>query len=169
MRILGVDPGLRQTGYGLLEVSARGPGLVEAGIIRTSGQSSVPGRLHELYRGLVEIISEGRPELIVIEDLFAHPGFPRTAIVMGQVCGVIQLAAAQAGIPIDAIPPASVKRAVVASGRAGKRQMQRMVRLLLALAEDPGTHVADALALALTAVSRRGFPLQRPARLRGSA
>lgn len=169
MRILGVDPGLRQTGYGLVEVSARGPGLVEAGIIRTSGRSSVPFRLRELHSGLAEIISERRPELIVIEDLFAHPGFPRTAIVMGQVCGVIQLAAAQAGIPIDAIPPASVKRAVVASGRGGKRQVQRMVRMLLALAEEPGTHVADALALALTAVSRRGLPLRRAARLRGSA
>ena len=169
MRILGVDPGLRHTGYGLLEVSARGAGILEAGVIHTSGRSPVPRRLHELYSGLAEIISEGRPQLIVIEDLFAHPGFPRTAIVMGQVCGVIQLAAAQAGIPVDAISPASVKRAMVASGRAGKRQVQRMVRLLLALAEDPGTHVADALALALTAVSRRGVPLQRPARVRGSA
>ena len=169
MRILGVDPGLRQTGYGLLEVSAQGPGLLEAGVIRTRGRSSLPSRLCELYCGVTEIISEGRPELIVLEDLFAHPGFPRTAIVMGQVYGVIQLAAGQAGIAVDAIPPASVKRAMVASGRAGKRQVQRMVRLLLALAEEPGTHVADALALALTAISRRGLPLGRRRNLRGSA
>jgi crossover junction endodeoxyribonuclease RuvC len=169
MRILGVDPGLRQTGYGLLGVSARGPGLLEAGVIHTNGRSSLPSRLRELYSGFSEVISEGRPELIAIEDLFAHPRFPRTAIVMGQVCGVIQLAAAQAGIPVEAIPPASVKRAMVASGQAGKRQVQRMVRLLLAMAEDPGVHVADALALALTAVSRRGIPLGRPTRLQGLA
>jgi crossover junction endodeoxyribonuclease RuvC len=169
MRILGVDPGLRQTGYGLLEVSARGPGLLDAGVIRTSGRALLPSRLCELYSGLVEIISEGRPELIAIEDLFAHARFPRTAIVMGQVSGVIQLAAAQAGIPIEAIPPASVKHAMAASGQAGKRQVQRMVRRLLALVEEPGTHVADALALALTAVSRRGLPLGRRRNLRGSA
>ena len=169
MRILGVDPGLRQTGYGLLEMSALGPGLLEAGVIRTSARLPLPARLHELYRGFVQIIAEGRPELIAIEDLFAHPGFPRTAIVMGQVCGVIQLAAAQAGIPIEAISPASVKRAMVASGRAGKRQVQRMVRRLLAIADEPSAHVADALALALTAVSRRGLPLGRPVRFRGLA
>jgi crossover junction endodeoxyribonuclease RuvC len=166
MRILGVDPGLRQTGYGLLDVSARGPGLLEAGVIHTNDRSSLPGRLRELYSGFTDLISDGRPELIAVEDLFAHPRFPRTAIVMGQVWGVIQLAAAQAGIPIEAIPPASVKRAMVASGQAGKRQVQRMVRRLLAMAEDPGAHVADALALALTAVSRRGFPLGRPAHMK---
>lgn len=107
--------------------------------------------------------------MIVMEDPFAHPGFPRTAIVMGQVCGVIQLAAAHAGVPVDALPPASVKRAVAASGQAGKRQVQRMVRVLLALGESPASHVADALALALAAASRRGLPLTRLARLRGSA
>ncbi len=169
MRILGVDPGLRQTGYGLVEASAAGPGLLDAGVIHTNGRSPLSVRLHELYTGFAEVVSEGRPELIAIEDLFAHPRFPRTAIVMGQVCGVIQLAAAQAGIPIDAIPPASVKRAMVASGQAGKRQAQRMVRVLLALAREPGSHVADALALALTAVSRQGLPLGRRLRLRGSA
>jgi len=169
MRILGVDPGLRQTGYGLLDVSARGLGLLEAGVIHTNGRWALPSRLCELYSGFTEVISDGCPELIAIEDLFAHPGFPRTAIVMGQVCGVIQLAAAQAGIPIEAISPASVKRAMVASGRAGKRQVQRMVRRLLAMADEPSAHVADALALALTAVSRRGLPLGRPVRFRGLA
>lgn len=169
MRVLGVDPGLRHTGYGLLDASARGPGLVDAGIIHTSIRSSLPLRLRELYAGFAQVIDEGRPDLIVMEDPFAHPRFPRTAIVIGQVCGVIQLAAAHAGVPVDALPPASVKRAVAASGQAGKRQVQRTVRFLLALAEDPVSHVADALALALTAVSRRGLPVARPARLRGSA
>jgi len=169
MRILGVDPGLTRTGYGLVEVSALGPGLLDAGVIHTDSRSPLPSRLHELYVRLGQVLSGGRPTVIAIEDLFAHPRFPRAAIVMGHVCGVIHLAAAQAGIPIEAIPPASVKRALVSSGQAGKRQMQRMVRILLALAEDPGPHVADALALALVAVSRRGLPLDRSASLRGSA
>jgi len=169
MRILGIDPGLRRTGYGLIEVAEGGPVLLEAGIIHTDGKFPLPVRLRELHKGVVDVVSEGRPEGVALEDLFAHPGFPRTAIAMGHVCGVICLAAAQAGIPVDTIPPASVKRAMVTSGRAGKRQIQRMVRFLLALAEDPGPHVADALALALTALSRRGLPLTRPARLRRMA
>jgi len=168
MRILGVDPGLNRTGYGLVEVSARGPGLLEAGVIDTDSRLALPNRLHELYARFVGILSAGRPALIAIEDLFSHPRFPRTAIVMGHVCGVLHLAAAQAGIPIEAIPPASAKRALVASGRAGKGQVQRMVRMLLALAEDPRTDVADALSLALVAVSRRGLPLGRSASFRGS-
>jgi crossover junction endodeoxyribonuclease RuvC len=167
MRILGVDPGLNRTGYGLVEVSASGPGLLEAGIIDTDGRLTLSTRLHALYAKFVQVLSGGRPAVIVIEDLFTHPRFPRTAIVMGHVCGVLHLAAAQAGIPIEAIPPASVKRALVTSGRAGKGQVQRMVRMLLALAEEPRTDVADALALALVAMSRRGLPLTRPASLRG--
>ena len=169
MRILGIDPGLRLTGYGLVELSSRGLVLLEGGLIHTDGRKPLPVRLRELYSGLVDILSDGRPEVIALEDLFAHSGFPRTGIVMGHVCGIICLAAAQSGIPVDTISPASVKRAMVASGRAEKRQIQRMVRHLLALAEDPGTHIADALAVALTALSRRGLPLARSARLRGSA
>jgi crossover junction endodeoxyribonuclease RuvC len=169
MRILGIDPGLRRTGYGLVETSTRGPVLLEGGLIETDGRRPLPARLHELYSGLLEVVSDGEPEVIALEDLFAHSGFPRTGIMMGHVCGVVCLAAAQSGVPVDTISPASMKRAIVASGSAGKRQIQRMVRQLLALAEDPGTHVADALAIALTALSRRGLPLARPARVRGSA
>jgi crossover junction endodeoxyribonuclease RuvC len=169
MRILGIDPGLRRTGYGLVEISARGPVLVEGGLIETDGRSPLPARLYELYSGLMDVVSDGHPEVIALEDLFAHAGFPRAGILMGHVCGIVCLAAEQAGVPVDAISPASVKRAIAASGSAGKRQIQRMVRHLLLLAEDPGTHVADALAIALTALSRRGLPLARPARVRGSA
>ncbi|HLW59672.1 MAG TPA: crossover junction endodeoxyribonuclease RuvC [bacterium] len=169
MRILGIDPGLRLTGYGLVEGAPDGPTVIDAGLIRTDGTQSLPTRLHELHAGLTDIVGDGHPHLLAIEDIFAHPGFPRTAIVMGHVCGVICLAAAQAGVPIDTIPPASVKRAMITSGRAGKRQMQRMVRILLEMAEDPGTHVADALAVALVALSRRGQSLGRPLAVRGSA
>ena len=169
MRILGIDPGLRRTGYGLVEISVRGPILLEGGLIQTDGRRPLPARLHELYSGLLDVMSEGHPELVALEDLFAHSSFPRAGIMMGHVCGVVCLAAAQSGVPVDTIAPASVKRAMVASGRAGKRQIQRMVRRLLSLAEDPGTHVADALAIALTALSRRGLPVVRPVRARGSA
>jgi crossover junction endodeoxyribonuclease RuvC len=166
MRILGIDPGLRQTGYGLIEVTGRRMALLEAGTIRTDIRQKLPARLRELHAGIVEVLSDGRPSAVALEDLFSHPAFPRTAITMGYVCGVICLAAAQSGIPVDSIPPAAMKRAMVASGRAGKSQIQRMVRVLLGLAVEPGPHVSDALALALVALSRRGFGLGAPSRAR---
>jgi len=159
MRILGIDPGLRVTGYGLVEAAGPRMTLLEAGVIRCGLGRSLPDRLHELHAGLREVLIDARPAAIALEDLFAHPRFPRTAIIMGHVCGVICLAAAEAGVPVEAIPPAAVKRAIVASGRAGKRQIQRMVQVLLGLTEEPGAHVGDALALAVTALSRRGSVL----------
>ncbi len=159
MRILGIDPGLRCTGYGLVELAGSRMTLVEAGVIRTDSVKTLPDRLHELYAGIRDVLADGRPEAVALEDLFAHLDFPRTAIIMGHVCGVISLAAAQSGVPVEPIPPAAVKRAIVASGRAGKGQIQRMMRVLLGLAEEPGAHVGDALAVAVVALSRRGGPV----------
>ncbi|HXX36962.1 MAG TPA: crossover junction endodeoxyribonuclease RuvC [bacterium] len=168
MRILGIDPGLRLTGYGLVEVCGPRVGFVEAGVIRTSPRATLPDRLRELHAGVQEILADGRPSSLVLEDVFAHPRFPKTAIIMGHVCGVIGLAAAQAHVPVHTISPAAIKRAMVASGQAGKGQVQRMVRILLDLTEEPGSHAADALAIALVAASRRGAVLE-PAAARGSA
>jgi crossover junction endodeoxyribonuclease RuvC len=159
MRILGIDPGLRLTGYGLIEASSTTVTAIDAGVIRTDLRKALPSRLEELHTGVREILREGHPTVVALEDVFAHPAFPRAAIIMGHVCGVICLAAAEGAILVETIPPAAVKRAMVASGRAAKKQIQRMVRAFLALPEEPGSHVADALALALTALSRRGIPL----------
>jgi crossover junction endodeoxyribonuclease RuvC len=159
MRILGIDPGLRLTGYGLIEATTSGMTLLEAGIIRTDPRKPLAGRLHELHDGVRELLAEGLPDAVALEDLFAHHGFPRTAIILGHVCGVISLGAAQSGVPIEAIPPAAIKRAIVGSGQGGKRQIQSMVRALLGLSQEPGAHVGDAIAIALVALSRRGASL----------
>lgn len=156
MRILGIDPGLRCTGYGLVEAAGSRVALIDVGVIRTDVRKTLSDRLRELHEGIRDVLRDGRPAALALEDLFAHPGFPRTAIIMGHVCGVICLAASQAGIPVEPIPPAAVKRAVVSSGRAGKRQIQRMVRVLLGMPEEPGPHAGDALAVAVVALSRRG-------------
>jgi crossover junction endodeoxyribonuclease RuvC len=142
-------------------VEAVGPALrlSEAGVIRTDPRAPLADRLEELYEGLREVLAEWRPGVIALEDVFAHPAFPRTGILMGHVCGVISIAASERRIPVETIPPAAVKRALVHSGRAGKRQMQRMVRAVLMLERDPMSHVGDALALALVALSRRGVSL----------
>ncbi|HLW47666.1 MAG TPA: crossover junction endodeoxyribonuclease RuvC [bacterium] len=159
VRILGLDPGLHLTGYGMIEATGPGLRVTEAGVIRTDPRAALADRLGELYSGLREVLAEWRPCLIALEDVFAHPAFPRTGILLGHVCGVISIAASERCIPVDAIPPAAVKRALVRSGRADKRQIQRMVRVLLTLERDPQSHVGDALALALVALSRRGIPL----------
>jgi crossover junction endodeoxyribonuclease RuvC len=159
IRILGLDPGLHITGYGLVEASGPALRLSEAGVIRTDPRAPLVERLGELYRGLREVLAEWRPGAIALEDVFAHPAFPRTGILIGHVCGVISIAASERRISVETIAPAAVKRALAHSGRADKRQIQRMVRALLTLERDPLSHVGDALALALVALSRRGVPL----------
>jgi crossover junction endodeoxyribonuclease RuvC len=145
-------------------VEAAGPviRLFEAGVIRTDPRATLVDRLAELYEGLRDVLTEWRPAVVALEDVFAHPAFPRTGILIGHVCGVVSIAASERRIPVETIPPAAVKRALVQSGRAGKRQIQRMVRALLTLERDPVSHVGDALALALVALSRRGIALVPP-------
>jgi crossover junction endodeoxyribonuclease RuvC len=144
----------------MIETAGRTIRVVEAGVIRTDPRAPLADRLAELHAGLCDVIAEWRPVAIALEDVFAHPAFPRTGILIGHVCGVINVAAAERRIPVETIPPAAVKRALATSGRAGKRQIQRMVRVLLMLDRDPVSHVGDALALALVALSRRGLPLK---------
>lgn len=159
VRMLGLDPGLHLTGYGMIETAGPALRVAEAGVIRTDPRAPLSERLAELYAGLREVLAEWRPGAIALEDVFAHPAFPRTGILIGHVCGVISVAASERRIPVETIPPAAVKRALVISGRADKRQIQRMVRALLTLDREPVSHVGDALALALVALSRRGVPL----------
>ena len=159
MRVLGLDPGLHLTGYGMIETAGRTIRVVEAGLIRTDPRAPLADRLAELHAGLCEVLAEWRPDAIALEDVFAHPAFPRTGILIGHVCGVISIAASERRIPMETIPPAAVKRALVTSGRADKRQIQRMVRTLLRLEREPVSHVGDALALALVTLSRRGVSL----------
>jgi crossover junction endodeoxyribonuclease RuvC len=157
--LLGLDPGLHLTGYGVVETAGSAIQALDAGIIRTDPRAPLAERLAELHTGLGEILAEWRPGAVALEDVFAHPVFPRTGILIGHVCGVISIAAAECGIPVQTFPPAAVKRALVGSGRGGKRQIQRMVRALLLLDREPVTHVGDALAVALVGLSRRGIAL----------
>ncbi|HEX2173881.1 MAG TPA: crossover junction endodeoxyribonuclease RuvC [Dehalococcoidia bacterium] len=151
MRILGVDPGLRRTGYGVIGSDAGGITLIEGGVIRCAlTEQPLPVRLLEIHRGIAEVIAEYRPRVVALEQLFSHYGHPRTAILMGHARGVICLAAAEAGLSVHDYPAARIKAALTGSGRASKDQMQRMIQRLLALEELPSPHdVADALAVAI--------------------
>ena len=150
MRILGIDPALRTTGYGVVECSNGRARLVEAGVVTPNRDATLESRLHQLYSAIAEVIDQTRPSLVVIEELYTTYKNPRTAILMGHARGVLCLASAQAGVAVHTLGHAHVKRALVGSGSARKEQVGAMVRQLLGLRAVPKPHdVSDALALAL--------------------
>jgi crossover junction endodeoxyribonuclease RuvC len=150
LRILGIDPALRTTGYGAIERRNGTVYLVEAGVVVPSLRGTLEQRLHELYVGISEVISQVEPASIVIEELYTSYRNPRSALLMGHARGVLCLAGAQAGIAVHTLGHARVKRALVGSGSARKEQINAMVTRLLHLRNPPKPDdVSDALALAL--------------------
>ncbi|MBI4496772.1 MAG: crossover junction endodeoxyribonuclease RuvC [Chloroflexi bacterium] len=151
MLVLGVDPGLNVTGYGVLETTPRGVLLVEGGVVRT-GRSSRPleQRLQLIYQGIAAVLAEFHPEALALEDLYAHRTRPVTAISMAYARGVVCLAAADHQVPVFTYTASQVKSHLTGQGRATKEQVQRMVQVVLRLPEPPRpADVADALAVAL--------------------
>jgi crossover junction endodeoxyribonuclease RuvC len=145
------------TGYGLIEPGPAAAAVVVSGVIATDGKQPLASRLQQIYDGVDRLLAEHAPSTVVIEDLYAEYSFPRTALLMAHARGVICLAAEQHKIPVLALAPAEVKRAIAAHGTASKAQIQEAVRRLLRLPVAPRpSHVADALALALTGFSRAG-------------
>src|SRR5208282_179051 len=139
-RILGVDPGLQITGYAVLEVAAQGPHLCEAGIIRsTEGRAAadMAQRVCGVYNGIVEVIEQFHPHVVVVEQLYAHYQHPRTAILMAHARGVIFLAAGQCHLPVVSYNATRIKKTVTGNGRAPKEQVQRTVQRALNLARMP--------------------------------
>jgi crossover junction endodeoxyribonuclease RuvC len=155
MRIMGVDPGLVDTGFGVLEGRPGAVAVVDTGVVKSAAGQPLEARLDAIHGAMLRLIEARRPELLVVEDLYTEYKFPRTAILMGHARGVIYLAARQCGVAVLALAASEVKRAVTGNGAAGKAQMQRGVQTLLGLAELPQpSHVADALGLALTGLAR---------------
>ena len=150
VRVLGLDPGLTVTGYGVLEFSPEGLALIEAGVIRPPRTGSLEQRLVVLSDGIVDVLQTLAPTCVALERLFAHADRPLSAILMGHARGVLCLACGRANVPITEYAPTEVKRLLTGSGKAGKPQMQAAVRQQLELDELPEPpDVADALALAL--------------------
>ncbi len=164
MRILGIDPGLRLTGYGVVDWKLLRPTLVVGGVIRLRDKSPIPHRLLELEAELEALIHEYSPNLCAVEQLYAHYGHPRTAILMAHARGVILLVAHRHALPIHEFAANRVKQAVVGHGHAGKTQVQRAIQSLWSLKKAPEPpDVADALAVALCCgrhiADRRASPL----------
>ena len=152
-RILGIDPGLNITGYGVLERGEKNPKLprvIEAGVVRGKTKQSLEQRLAEIHDGVAEVIASLKPAVMALEQLYSHVAHPRTSILMGHARGVICLAAAEAGIPVVHYPATQIKRILTGNGRASKGQMQMAIQRELRLDELPDPpDVADALAVAV--------------------
>ena len=149
-KLLGIDPGLNVTGFGVLEITPAGPRIIEAGVIRAIGDRSLDARLCELFDGIAELIDTYHPAAMALEQLYSHYDRPRTAILMGHARGVICLAAAQKQTPIVHYAATQVKRLLTGNGRAPKTQMQQAICREFGLAQPPDPpDVADALAIAL--------------------
>lgn len=161
MRILGIDPGLRITGYGCVESGRLDPTLIEAGVFRLTGagkRETVSDRLLELETDISALIDRLRPESVAVEALFAHYKHPATAISMGHARGVILLSIRRAGLNLVELKPNEVKKFLTGNGHAGKEQMQEAVKDRLGLKSAPEPpDVADAIAIAMCAASRAQF------------
>jgi crossover junction endodeoxyribonuclease RuvC len=160
-RIIGIDPGLNVTGYGVVACGDNAVELLEAGVIRMprSHGESVSQRLEMLFVELERVIEEFKPQAMCLEEVYSHANYPRTAILMGHARGVICLAARLAGMPVLSFSAKRVKQSVTGNGNASKLQVQRAVQNYFSLHRAPyPPDVADALAVALCYVNRRTLP-----------
>ena len=152
--MLGIDPGSRTTGYGVIE---EGETLryVASGCIETT-RGTFPGRLADIFRGVEAVIAAHAPDEFVIEEVFVARN-PQSALKLGQARGAAIAAAVDADLPVSEYAARSVKQAVVGTGRATKEQVQYMVRVLLSLSAAPPADAADALAVAICHVNTQGM------------
>jgi crossover junction endodeoxyribonuclease RuvC len=158
-RVVGFDPGLNVTGYGVVECHGGTVRLVEAGTVRSRGET-LEDRLHTIHVGVCEVLDALKPQAMAIEQVFAHARFPKAAILLGHARGVICLAGRQAGLAVHHYLPNRVKSTLTGSGHAGKEQIQSAVQRELGLAARPEpADAADALAVALADYHLRLRPL----------
>jgi len=150
MRILGIDPGLQVCGYACLEVGQDKEKLIEAGVIRTAGGSAIQEKLNRIAEDTESLLKTFKPDVVAVEQLYAHYAHPRTAILMGHARGVILQKCAAANIEVRSFSATRIKKSITGNGRASKRQIQRTIQTMLSLPKLPEpSDVADAIAAAV--------------------
>jgi crossover junction endodeoxyribonuclease RuvC len=150
MRILGIDPGTGLLGFGVIDAEAEKTTLVDAGVISTKKHQPIDERLEEIYKHLCDIVAENQPQVMAVEKLFFAQNIT-TAMSVSEARGVAILAGKMAGLEIAEYTPLQIKQALTGYGRADKKQMQEMVKVILGLKEVPKPDdCADALAAAIT-------------------
>ncbi|MCH8813743.1 MAG: crossover junction endodeoxyribonuclease RuvC [Chloroflexi bacterium] len=158
LKVLGIDPGLTATGYGLILVEGNKHRALDFGAIKPKKGIEHADRLHTIHSALVDVIAREKPDEIAVEDFIV--GHVRAAVAVGEARAMALLAASQAGLPVSMYKPAEVKQFVTSFGRGSKEQVQMMVQALLELDEPPQSHdAADALAVALCHSLKRGAAL----------
>lgn len=158
MKIIGIDPGLSSTGIGIV----RGTGIridgFSYGSVDTSKSMTLPARLKKIYTKIASLLESENPDLMVIEDIFSLQKYPKSGIVLGQVSGVILLAAEQIGVRAREVPVREAKQVLTGNGNASKIQLERSVRHQLKLPSPiRPLHASDALGLALIGLYRHGY------------
>ncbi|MGD0844112.1 MAG: crossover junction endodeoxyribonuclease RuvC [Geobacteraceae bacterium] len=148
MRVLGIDPGSRITGYGIIDKEGNRLVHVDNGAIFTDSHRDFPMRLQRIYRGLTEIIAQYRPDAVAVENIFFATNV-QSALKLGQARGAAIVAGVNAGLPVFEYTALQVKQAVVGHGRADKQQVQKMLKVLLNLPEIAQEDASDALATAV--------------------
>jgi crossover junction endodeoxyribonuclease RuvC len=148
MRLLGLDPGLQRTGWGLIEAQGNGLRFLAAGVVATDPAQGLASRLDALYRGLQEVVMRHRPQAAAVEETVVNVN-AESSLKLGHARGVVLLAAAHAGLEVTEYAAKTVKRSVVGTGAAQKRQVAVMVRMLLPGSGRISGDAADALAVAL--------------------
>ncbi len=150
LRILGIDPGLNTTGYGVLDITSGSIALVEAGVVSSKPSGQLQDRLASIHEGISDVMNSLKPHVIAMEELYSHYDRPKTAILMGHARGVLCLAASQHETPLYHYAATQIKKMLTGNGRAAKAQVQLAVTRHLNLQQVPEPpDVADALAIAL--------------------
>lgn len=154
--VIGVDPGLAATGFGVLLRSGSNVTCLDYGCVRTRQDEGLPARLDRIHSGIVEVITRWTPSLLVLEDAFVKNSIPSAALSIGMVRGVLMLAAYQHQCEVEDVPARVVKLAITGSGAADKSQIERVLRRRLSIpSQIRPDHAADALGLAYVGVTRR--------------
>ena len=155
MLVLGVDPGLNATGYGLITFQAGRFQLVEGGVIRSRQADPMERRVGDIFSGILEIIDEFHPDIMAMEEIYSHIKHPKTAVIMAQARGAILAAASLREVPVRSYAATMIKMSLTGNGRAAKDQVQRMVFSLLELsAPEKPYDTYDALAAALCHINQ---------------
>lgn len=157
-RALGIDPGLAATGFAVIGTLKQGGDLCTWGAVKTASTLQIPQRLEIIYQSMCKLVQEFKPDVMVLEDVYILDKFPTAAVQLGEVRGVIYLAAQQHAVEIFKIRPTEMKSCLTGNGRATKEQVGQAVKRMLNRRDDiKPDHASDAAAMALMALSRKGY------------
>ena len=156
MRLIGFDPGLRCTGWGIIAIQGNRLTHISNGTVKTNSQYTLAQRLLELYDGLSEVISEFKPDEAAVEETFVNVN-PISTLKLGQARGIAMVVPASHGVPVSEYTPNLIKKTIVGTGHANKKQIQMMVSTLLPGFRSKSADAADALAIAICHAHHRNF------------